>query len=91
MSVMHVLEGSIYCTESNQGWSYDQYLASMILLVEEETINLRTMDIMEMDIRLYDGNHNFKMDWCIERYEANVTAIGDYGGHYDLRRLYGYF
>lgn len=91
MSVMHVLEGSIYCTESNQGWSYDQYLAGMILLVGEEEINLRAMDIMEMDIRLHDGNHNFKMDWCIGRYEANVTAIGDYGGQYDLRRTYSYF
>lgn len=91
MSVMHVLEGSIYSSDSNHGWSYEQYLASMILMAEEETINLRTMDIMEMDIRLHDGNHNFKMDWCIERYEANVSAIGGYGSHYDLRRLYGYF
>lgn len=91
MSVSHVLEGSLYCTEGSQGWSYEQYLGGMILLAGEETVNLRAMDIMEMDIRFSDGNHNFKMDWCIERYEANVTAAGDYGSHYELRRLYGYF
>lgn len=91
MSVIHVLDGQFYCTDSNEGWSYEQYLASMILLAGEEKINLRAMDLMEMDIRLEDGNRNFKMDWCIERYEANVTAVGNTGGSYDLRRMYGYF
>ena len=60
------------------------------MLAGEETVNLRAMDIMEMDIRLSDGNHNFKMDWCIERYEANITAKV-YVCNYELRRLYGYF
>lgn len=91
MSVTHVLEGSFYSSQDGIGWSYDQYLASMILLVGEETINLRAMDIMEMDIRFHDGNHYFKMDWCIERYEADISAHGGYGSHYNLRRKYGYF
>lgn len=91
MSVSHVLDGSFYCTDSDQGWDYAQYLAALILLAGEETVNLRAMDIMEMDIRFSDGNHNFKMDWCIERYEAVVTAAGDYGSSYELRRIYGYF
>ncbi|MDE7285256.1 MAG: hypothetical protein K2N55_00210 [Lachnospiraceae bacterium] len=91
MSVTHVLDGNFYCTGGNQGWSYEQYLAGLILLAGKEAVNLRAMDIMEMDIRLSDGNHNFKMDWCIERYEAIVTAVGDYGSCYELRRTYGYF
>lgn len=91
MSVMHVLGGNLYSMGYDQGWSYKEYLAGMILLAKEETINLRAMDIMEMDIRFHDGNHDFKMDWCIERYEANVSVLGGYGSRYDLRRKYGYF
>lgn len=91
MAVAHVLGGSFYNTSETSGWSYRQYLAAKILLEEEKTVNMRVMDIMEMDIRLHDGNQNFKMDWCIERYEAAVTVRGSYGGNYDLRRLYGYF
>ena len=91
MSVAHVLGGNLYSIQGDTGWSYEQYLAAKILLAEEETVNLRAMDIMEMDIRLHDGNHNFKMDWCIERYEAEITASGSYGNSYNLRRIYGYF
>lgn len=91
MSVAHVLGNGFYDSAGSSGWTYAQYLAAIILLAGDETINLRAMDIMEMDIRFQGGGHNFKMDWCIERYEANVTAQGSYGGNYDLRRKYGYF
>ncbi len=67
MSVAHILGGNIYHTSGGDGWSYGQYLAGMILLANHEIINLRSMDIMEMDIRFHDGNRNFSMDWCMER------------------------
>lgn len=91
MSVEHVLDGNLYTTGNNDGFSYNQYLACMILLEKETNINLRSMDIMEMDIRFQDGNDNFAMDWCIERYEASISAKGSYGNSYFLRRKYGYF
>lgn len=91
MSVNRVLDGSFYSSNSENGWNYSQYLASMILLMEDRDMNLRAMDIMEMDIRFQDNNKNFKMDWCIERYEAEVTAYGSYLSRYFLRRKYGYF
>lgn len=91
MSVNRVLDGSLYSSQSAYGWDYGQYLASMILLIGDEDMNLRAMDLIEMDIRLHDKNKNFKMDWCIERYEAEVTAQGNYLSHYFLRRKYGYF
>lgn len=91
MSVYHVLNGSLYCTGSEAGLFYEQYLAGMILLTEEKAVNLRAMDIMEMDLRFSEGNKNFSMDWCIERFEADVTACGTYGSHYSLKRKYGYF
>ncbi|MDE7044783.1 MAG: hypothetical protein K2O97_07170, partial [Acetatifactor sp.] len=91
MSVSHVLEGSLYQSEGGSGLTYRQYLAGMILLQEEETLNFRAMDIMEMDIRFCDGNENFCMDWCIERLEAQIVGKGSGTGRYVLRRKYGYY
>ena len=91
MSVDNVLTSNFYCTNSSTGFSYGQYLAAMILMVDETKQNLRAMDIMEMDLRYHDGNRNFSMDWCVERFEAKVACRGGYGDHYLLDRKYGYF
>lgn len=91
MSVERVLGGNLYSGHSANGWDYGQYLASMILLIGDKNSNLRAMDIMEMDMRFRDKNKNFKMDWCVERYEAEITARGSYFSRYFLRRKYGYF
>lgn len=91
MSVEHLLNDGLYTVSSRQGFTYEQYLAAMILLMEESEVNLRTMDIMEMDLRFQDGNKNFAMDWCVERYEAEIYARGSYGSNYCIKRKYGYF
>lgn len=91
MSVSHVLNGSFYQSGGGGGLTYGQYLAGMILLLDEEGVNLRAMDIMEMDIRFGDGNENFRMDWCIERLQVQVKARGNGWDSYTLRRKYGYF
>ena len=91
MSVSHVLDGSLYQSEGGSGLTYRQYLAGMIMLLGEETLNFRAMDIMEMDIRFGDGNENFCMDWCIERLEAQIVGRGSAADRYVLRRKYGYF
>lgn len=91
MSVDKVLEGIMYCTEGNEGFSYGEYLAGMLLLLEEEAWNLRVMDIMEMDIRRQNGNEGFCMDWCLERFEATIEGRRNVGAPYQIRRRYGYF
>ena len=68
-----------------------QYVAGMLLLLGEERLNLRAMDVMEMDIRLQNGNEGFCMDWCIESFEALITAKGKAAGTYRISRRYGYF
>lgn len=91
MSVAHVLEGVLYQTSGGGGLSYGQYLAGMLLLLDQAALNLRSMDIMEMDIRFHDGNRNFSMDWCLERIEAEIAGSNSYGDSYSIRRKYGYF
>lgn len=91
MSVDKVLEGVRYTWEGSNGFGYSQYLAGMLVLMEAEMLNLRTMDIMEMDIRFRKGNAGFCMDWCIERLETVITAEGGLPDVMRLRRKYGYF
>lgn len=91
MSVEYVKDGSLYSVNTGDGLTYSQYLACLLLLNEESLLNLRAMDVMEMDLRALSGNQHFAMDWCIERYETFIEAKGSYGGKYELRRKYGFF
>lgn len=73
------------------GMNYEQYLWLMLSCNKEETVNLRAMDIMEMDIRQTAYNESFRMDWCLESYRARVTAADQWGGTYGIDRRYGYY
>lgn len=73
------------------GLDYEQYLACMIMLLSEEERNMRSMDIMEMDIRMLTGNPCFCMDFCVEKYCAQIEAKGIMGDQYSLTRTYGYY
>lgn len=91
-SMERVVSGEIsYDLGGWEGLSYEQYLACMLLLLPEDTRNLRSMDIMEMDIRYLTGNPCFSMDWCVERYSAQIRAEGAFGDGYTLNRTYGYY
>lgn len=88
-----VVSGSIPSTASVEGNGiiYEEYLACMLLMLPEYVRNLRSMDIMEMDIRFISGNPYFSMDWCIERYTAQVLAEDSRGREYEICRTYGYY
>ena len=72
------------------GLSYEQHLACMVMLAGEESRNLRSMDIMEMDIRALTGNPDFAMDFCVGKFCAQIFAKGMGGEEYSLCRTYGY-
>ena len=77
--------------EAGGGLDYEQYLACMIMLLPEAERNMRTMDIMEMDIRSLTGNPCFSMDFCVEKYSAQIEATGMMRDSYTLTRTYGYY
>ena len=91
MWVEHVLSGSMYHFDSGEGLSYKEYLAGMLLLLDEEVLNLRVMDIMEMEMRIWDGNPHFAMDWCVERYFVKINATNNFGDVWVINRRYGYY
>ncbi len=84
-----LLEGILDNTASGQ--DYRQFLWLMLSLESEKSVNLRAMDIMEMDIRQTAHNHNFRMDWCLESYHVQVTAVDWSGNALELNRRYGYY
>lgn len=93
VGVNQVLEGTIpaAAVSEESGPDYGQYLACMLFFLDEDTRNLRSMDVMEMDIRYLTGNIAFAMDWCVERYTSQITAYGGWNHEYDLCRTYGYY
>lgn len=79
----------LHCLMNNgkvEGFCYEDYLLAMILLLSEEDRNLRSMDIVEMDIRMITQNPLFSMDFCVERLQTEISA-----GNYYLKRTYGYY
>lgn len=91
MSIAGVLSGTTYESNEAKGLSYQEYLAGMLLMTDENTLNLRVMDLMEMEMRRLDGNRYFSMDWCIERYEFIIFAGSNFGDDWSINRKCGYF
>lgn len=86
-----VLAAEVPDIKGGEGYNYAQYLAFMLYRLPEDIRNLRCMDIMEMDIRKLTGNPYFSMNYCIERFTAQMTVKDRLGKNYDLVRTYGYY
>lgn len=74
-----------------EGYTYEEYLFCLITELPEQLRNLRSMDIMEMDIRYLTGNSGFSMDKCVEKFTTNTQAVCNLGEKYALTRTYGYY
>jgi hypothetical protein len=61
-------------------------------MLESPTLKLaRTMDIMEMDMRLTSGNEAFRLDGCVNDFSATVEIESAGGYRLKLTREYGYY
>ncbi len=77
--------------DTGEGLNYSQYLWLMLSCEDEENINFRVMDIMEMDIRQTVYNQDFCMDWCVESYRIRAAVADRMGAAYEINRKYGYY
>lgn len=75
---------------SGEGLSYEDYLRILLCLTDEDTVTMRLMDIMEMDIRQTTGNENFRMDACMDCFEICAVVSSAYGYEFSIQRKYGY-
>lgn len=69
-----------------RGMAYEDYLRVLLYLSNQEKITYRFMDLMEMDIRMTEGNEAFRMDACIEQIGAHATIQSGYGYEYTIER-----
>ena len=74
----------------NVGMDYRQYLEMLILFAENEKITLRSMDLMEMNIREVVGNEAFRMDGLAEDFLVNLIFEIPQFGSYQIVRRFGY-
>ena len=81
---------SIRAGSSGRGLLYTDYLQALLYLEGSSVKSLRTMDVMEMDIRLTEGNAQFRMDWCLDAFSMTATVKSRYGYSFTLTKSEGY-
>lgn len=77
-------------TKETSGMGYNDYLRVFLLLCEERVVTLRTMNIVEMDIRNTPGNSAFRLDACIAEIAMNVKVKSKYGYSFEIERQKSY-
>lgn len=69
---------------------YKDYLQGLLFMQDSITQNMRLMDVMEMDVRLTNGNSQFCINNLIYQLYANVNVSSKYGGGYSINRGFSY-
>lgn len=83
-------ESSISGGNGGRGLRYTEYLQLLLFLEGSSLKSLRTMDVMEMDIRKTPGNGNFCMDWCMDTFSMTANVKSRFGYEFTLTRTEGY-
>lgn len=83
-------ETSVRGGGASTGLLYTDYLQALLYLEGSSVKSLRTMDIMEMDLRQTEGNRNFRMDWCLDAFSMKADVKSHFGYEFDLIKSEGY-
>lgn len=71
-----------------EGFTYEQYLAALLLMEKEEDLLFSMMDVIEMDIRKTAYHENFRMDGCVSGFRVAAEFEDDSGDCSFLRAYY---
>lgn len=72
------------------GQSYEDYLRVLLFLQKQEILIGRFMDVVEMDIRLTEGNKSFRLDGCLDYFGMHGVIRSAYGYEFEISRAHGY-
>ena len=81
---------SVRGSGTGKGLLYTDYLQALLYLQGSSKKSLRTMDIMEMDVRQTEGNGSFRMDWCLDAFSMTATVKSRFGYEFVLTKCEGY-
>ncbi len=76
--------------QKGTGFSYDDYLRVFLLLMNKNDKVMRMMDVVEMNLRLTEGNRTFRIDDCAEYVDAYAVFRGRGGYEFGIRRQQSY-
>ncbi|MCR4897238.1 MAG: DUF5702 domain-containing protein [Lachnospiraceae bacterium] len=88
-SLESAMSGAVTEGRSEGGLDYEAYLQIFLFLMGAEKLTDRVADLMEANIRQTPGNAGFRMDGCIDRFEAQIR-FDSAGGQVSLTRIRGY-
>lgn len=81
LSLLGILAGDMEGSgKKNEGLSYQAYLRVLLGLMDKQKKAVRSLDIVEMDIRQTQGNKYFRIDRCIDYMKVSFGFI-DASGH----------
>ncbi|MDO5133147.1 MAG: DUF5702 domain-containing protein, partial [Eubacteriales bacterium] len=83
-------EAAIRGGRKGSGLLYTDYLQAFLFLEGSSVKSLRTMEVMEMDIRKTPGNSQFRMDWCLDAFSMTAAVSSRFGYEYTLTKTEGY-
>lgn len=70
---------------------YKDYMRIFLQFMMPQIKVYRCMDMMEADIRLTEGNEDFRMDACADAISLEIGVSDGYGYFYSMERKYSYF
>ena len=70
--------------------SYKDYLRMLIMMTPSLFKAGRMMDVIELDMRMTEGNEYFQLDWCLDGAVFEVVVTSSFGAEYELKRKYCY-
>lgn len=73
-----------------QGLEYKEYLRMLLFLEQKETVGLRALDMIEMNLKQIHGLGFFRADQCISRMETGSTCSLRRGITYRFSTYFGY-
>ena len=77
--------------QGGYGMSYEDYLRVFMTLTDMDTLTGRAMNMVEVDIRMTEGNGAFCLDGCYDRMEFDIRMSSDFGYEYQLNRRWSYY
>lgn len=83
-------EGMDTETETETGMDYKDYLRMLLFLENKESRSLRSLSIIEQNMRYAYGQTYFQADACISRVEVESTSKLRRGICYSYKTYYGY-
>ena len=76
--------------DMESGLAYREYLRMLLFLKSQDEVGMRTLDMVEQNLKIRYGQTFFRADACISRVEFHSTCNLRRGIMYDFPTYFGY-